>query len=1773
MGILRRLVLPLVLALVLLSVVNALPGVRLAHADPPGLVSKWPAQGNADDSVDSNDGTLFGAAFATGRVGQAFSFDGVDDYVGQTLPANIRSLANVTLSTWVFIDPAAADITRILIAAEPSGHTTDGRGVGLMLAANQAPFFYLGTGDGSTSAVFANVTLSKDVWHHVAGTYDGAQMRVFVDGTQTGILAEPGPILWTDNPGHFPAPGQLFFGAHRSDISGGIASSPNEHFLEGRLDEIGIYDHALTAAEIAVLAGLFTVTSTALVGDASAGDSFCDNGSGVCTWQAAGEEVLALGSGTIDFDLPITDPSYDSASATWIIVDQPVTLDGGTINGYSQPGASTNTGGPGAAIDAVIKIQLVSTTPAPAVDMLGDGTLRGFSIVGSNVGVLVSGDDNVIAGNFIGVEADGTTANANAAGVRVLGSANTIGGLLPAERNLIAGNETALDFGDVLISGPSATGNVVLGNLIGTNASGIALIASDCGVCIDNDASDNIIGGTTAAARNVISGGIRIVDGANGNDVIGNYLGTDVAGTTALHLLASPCPCTDGILINDADENTIGGATSGARNVISGTFGGAVRIENGATENTVLGNYIGVDATGAMALPNDGSGVQITKAIDNTIGGTAAGARNVISGNLGNAVNIEDPCPGASCFGWDGPASGNNIKGNYIGLNAAGTAALPNDGDGIGIANAFDNVIGGTTAAERNVISANTYVGIRLHGNTSTDNVIQGNYIGLNAAGTTAFGNAFEGLFIQHASGNTIGGTAAGAGNVIAGHTTSPGIRICGNDVACTDFAETGPADNNIIQGNYIGTNAAGTAALANDAGIFLDTAAGTQIGGSAAGAGNLISGNTDAGVDIFGAGSTGNTIAGNKIGTNAAGTAALLNNIGVEIRSGASANMVGGTIAGARNVISGNDYAGVRFIDGATGNDVLGNYIGTDVSGSSLLANGGGPILGASVIMDNAPGNTIGGTAAGSQNVVAAFGIWLLGAGSSGNEVLGNYVGTNAAGTQAIGGVGVTLSGDVYIQDAPNNIIGGTTAGARNVLSGVLHGVFIGGPTATGNQVLGNYIGTDATGANAIANDCGVCIENTASANTIGGATAAERNVIAGSNGAGVALLSGAAGNLVYGNYIGTDAAGDSDLPNQTGVQIDAAAGNFIGGTTAGQGNLIAFNSGVGVSVSGAAATSNRIRGNSIHSNGSLGIDNVGGGNSELAAPVVTATGSAAGTSCANCAIDIFSDEGGEGEVYHGSVTASAAGAWNYSGAVLGPNVTATATDGLGNTSEFSVPLPLDSDGDGVPNASDNCPSNPNASQADNDNDGTGNACDSSPNGTQPPAQDSPSQPRDASDRQSGSQSPAATEAQSPTAVTPATAPAAAPAVPDVITPAPGQPQPGAAGAGGAPAAAAAQTTTETAAPPSVVQPPVPPAAVAPPIAPPEAVTGVVGSQVNENDARPDIFEDILTAGQVETDLGVILSNFILAAVLLVLIILDATIFNATIEENREFFYPLGERIMAPFRSLLAPVSDSGDLMSVTGLRFVLMLLCSTLIYSFMDPNFGFDKAGVVLYASFLIAIVVATYVYDGLQVVVAERGFNLPSSVNIFPLGIVVAIVSVVISRLAHFEPGVFFGFVAAATIVGARQPSRREDAHIVFYPVLAMIGVSLIAWLLVGPFRSWAQDGSFIGAALEGAAVAVFLGGIQGSLFNLMPLEFIDGLKVWRWSKVAWFAVALPVMVIFLQVILKQAGSLDEATGDEAVRALFITWLVFWLITVSTWAFFKIRASKRRRTLVRR
>lgn len=703
------------------------------------------------------------------------------------------------------------------------------------------------------------------------------------------------------------------------------------------------------------------------------------------------------------------------------------------------------------------------------------------------------------------------------------------------------------------------------------------------------------------------------INGVNSITVRDCFIGTNLAGTAS----AGTNP-TFGILLINSSNNTIRG------NVISAHATHGMLINAGSTSNTVIGNKIGTNATGTAAIPNAFHGIEINNSINNTIGGAAAGDRNILSGNTHIGLSLVNN------------STGTQITNNYIGVTLAGGAALANQEHGI--------LIDGSATATltNNVISGNSFFGVLII--NCNNHTIRGNKIGTDATGAFAIPNAFTGLRITNSANAIVGGSAAGEGNVISGNGEQ-GLRFENSSSA-------------IVRGNFIGTNATGTGVIGNlQEGIY---------------------------------------------------ATANCNN-----------HIIGGNTAGARNVISGNRYNGIKYVTNCNDLVVEGNYIGTNGAGAGAAATFGNGEVG--IFLENACLRArIGGTTTAQRNIISGNGRqWILTSGGNGTGIqlqggmtdaviTGNYIGLAADGTTAMG----NFENGIVVLGSDNVTIGGNTAATRNVVSSNgFQGVVIVNSNAP--LVIGNYCGTDATGTLSRGNGQSGVILVFSNNGRIGRATTNEGNLLSNNGEHGLHFVGGT-NNSAYNNLIGVAANGTSAMGNANGgVYIQGVAGgtngsnNTIGGIGALQANTIAYSTntganpdlgnGFGIGVAhNDQGINNRFIGNKIFCNAGLGIDlNLAGlfggagvngvGNGAKSIPTITAVTATttSGTGIAGETIHVYSNitcTTCQGENYLGSAVVTAGGTWSVTHtSVASPfNNSATATNGTLGTSQFSCNIAL---------------------------------------------------------------------------------------------------------------------------------------------------------------------------------------------------------------------------------------------------------------------------------------------------------------------------------------------------------------------------------------------------------------------------------------------------------------------------------------------------------------
>jgi parallel beta-helix repeat protein len=588
----------------------------------------------------------------------------------------------------------------------------------------------------------------------------------------------------------------------------------------------------------------------------------------------------------------------------------------------------------------------------------------------------------------------------------------------------------------------------------------------------------------------------------------------DIDGTTAPGFAGTP--------VVEFDYNDCAGLQFNAGSAGSAlqSLGLVNAIGNGVTLNgggnmLVVGNYIGLELDGATVAGNGGNGLQLNASSGNTIGGTTAQDRNLISGNDNNGIDISG-------------SSDNQIIANYVGTDASGTLERGNAGNGILLtAGANGNLIGGDATGgndptngvfvippQGNLISGNYANGVLINGN-AYQNTLSGNFIGTAASGNSALGNNLDGVAIVNANGNSLIGCTLTTEpfvfyNVISGNGAN-GLQVTNSNKTTIQANFFGLGANNqtavgnalngvVVEGSSTNTLMGGPIPIGNvdaangENGILVQGTASfftsyntfcglaafknytnlgngwdgmkiTSTGGNILIRTNVITENGNDGIEVSGAAS-GVRIAGNIIGLFTNQDPGGNKNNGVEVDGTAHNIVIGGPQPTfniiAHNVISANGGNGIAIDGDAHNVQISFSFIGTDLTGLDALGNAkAGVYLGA-----GSYSTTVGSMDPSLLTVISGnLGDGVEMSGTHGNTVVGTLIGTDVAGLLPLpnGGDGIFLS------NSSNNVIGRTSAGLNGTAGGPANliafndadGIFV--ASGSGNAIRENSIYSNA--------------------------------------------------------------------------------------------------------------------------------------------------------------------------------------------------------------------------------------------------------------------------------------------------------------------------------------------------------------------------------------------------------------------------------------------------------------------------------------------------------------------------------------------------------------------------------------------------------------------------------------------------------------------------------------------------------------------------------------
>ncbi len=394
--------------------------------------------------------------------------------------------------------------------------------------------------------------------------------------------------------------------------------------------------------------------------------------------------------------------------------------------------------------------------------------------------------------------------------------------------------------------------HIISGNVIGAVRQATSAAPNNRGITLD--AGTNVlIGGTSAASRNIISGndneGIRAcAPSPDGLTIKGNFIGTRANGTAAL-------PNGTGIRICQLDNPFIGDNAAGAGNLISGNDTHGIEVSN-TVGPFIQGNRVGTTGDGSAALPNTFSGIVVSNTVGALVGGGAVSDGNLVSGNGSNGISVSN-------------ADSTNILNNITGLNLMKTAAVGNEVAGINLSTVTNTLV-------RDNFSSGNENGLSISSGSAYD--IHENFFGY-PSDAVQVGNSLAGIALFGAPTNIDIGEGPSSGNTIRGNGTH-GISIAGT-ATNVDILENIVRDNDA---NGISVSAAAT---------------GIRIGSTTAGEENVLTGNGDDGIAVTHS-SARVRILGNRIFTNGLGPTDLNIDIGA---GGQGTNDLGDLDIGANNL------------------------------------------------------------------------------------------------------------------------------------------------------------------------------------------------------------------------------------------------------------------------------------------------------------------------------------------------------------------------------------------------------------------------------------------------------------------------------------------------------------------------------------------------------------------------------------------------------------------------------------------------------------------------------------------------------------------------------------------------------------------------------------------------------------------------------------------------------------------------------------------------------
>lgn len=338
-----------------------------------------------------------------------------------------------------------------------------------------------------------------------------------------------------------------------------------------------------------------------------------------------------------------------------------------------------------------------------------------------------------------------------------------------------------------------------------------------------------------------------------------------------------------------------------------------------------------------------------------------------------------------------------------------------------------------------------------------------------------------------------------------------------------------------------------------------------------------------------------------------------------------------------------------------------------------------------------------------------------------------------------------------------------------------------------------------------------------------------------------------------------------------------------------------------------------------------------------------------------------------------------------------------------------------------------------------------------------------------------------------------------------------------------------------------------------------PSAPSSDEGSYASIGDYRTEFAASFPSLDDVSTDPGVVVTNIALAGIT-IWVLFSSVFLNQVLQDHRGEIDAKTARFTRPLRkfgSVLSQGAGAGGRRGRSVLAAAAVLVLTALIYGFLDPQFGLNRASGLLVVAVITGVGLVTYVTSGTEARATRRILGHVAAVRPFPATIFVAIASVAVSRATHLQPGVIYGFVASCAVAETVQADPRRRGHIALLATSAGLALTLLCWLAIGPLRSANVDGNDALLSLaETVCVTVFIGGVEGLFFNMIPISVMDGSKIFKWRRSIWAGFALVAAFLFWHVLFNRDKSNFDALRQASSVTVLVLFAFYSFASVGLW-----------------